>query len=64
MQQKTVQVTLRLTPEDYQKMKIISILENTTVPRTIEKMIQRRLSILHQENLPLFQKVSCNQQER
>ena len=58
MHQKNVQVTLRLTPDIYQDLKIISILENISVPRTIEKMIHLRLSLLHHENLPLFDKLN------
>ena len=57
MLQKTVKVTLRLAPDDYQELKIISILENKTVPRTIEGMIQRRLCLLHEENLPVYEKL-------
>ena len=63
MHQKTVQVALRLPPDVYQEMKILAILENTTVPRTIEKMILRRLALLHHENLPLFDKLACHEEE-
>lgn len=56
MQQKPVQVTLRLEPADYQELKIISILENTTVPRTVEGMIKRRLCLLREENRTVYEK--------
>ena len=56
MQQKPVQVTLRLEPADYQELKIISILENTTVPRTVERMIKRRLCLLREENRIVYEK--------
>ena len=49
-------MTVHLTPADYQEIKIISIFENTTVPRTIEAMIKRRLSLLHEENQPIREK--------
>lgn len=57
MPSKAVQVTLRLIPEDYQALKIIAILENRSVPRTIESMIKRRLCLLHEENLPIYEKL-------
>lgn len=58
VQQKTVHVTLHLEPADYQELKIISILENTTVPRTIEGMVKRRLCLLHEENQIIYEKMT------